>query len=75
MNHPFNQPVRLPGLTLRLRSGQAPGVGSGLILSGVFSLDLKNRVCRCRMYQDDLTYKNYREKSRYLSYVSYVFLD
>jgi hypothetical protein len=51
-----NQPIRPPGLILRLRSGQAPGVclsinsrpraqprGSGLILSGVFLLRFKNR--------------------------------
>ena len=36
-----NQPIRLPGLILRLRSGQAPGVCSGLILSGAFYPDLK----------------------------------
>jgi hypothetical protein len=37
-----NQPIRLPGLILRLRSGQAPGVCSGLILSGVFTPILKS---------------------------------
>ncbi|MDO9124204.1 MAG: hypothetical protein Q7V12_07245, partial [Deltaproteobacteria bacterium] len=43
-----NQPIRLPGLILRLRSGQAPGVCSGLILSGAFYLDLKIGVWRRR---------------------------
>jgi hypothetical protein len=28
----INQPIRLPGLILRMCSGQAPGVCSGLIL-------------------------------------------
>jgi hypothetical protein len=36
-----NQPIRLPGLILRLPSGQAPGVCSGLILSGASYPDLK----------------------------------
>jgi hypothetical protein len=53
-----NQPIRLPGLILRLRSGQAargmpldklkaPSTprGSGLILSGAFYPDLKIGVC------------------------------
>ena len=47
----FNQPIRLPGLTLQLRSGQAPGVCSGLILSGAFYPDLKIGVWRRRTYQ------------------------
>jgi hypothetical protein len=46
-----NQPIRLPGLILQLRSGQAPGVCSGLILSGAFYPDLKIGVWRRRTYQ------------------------
>ena len=49
-----NQPIRLPGLILRLRSGQAPGVCSGLILSGAFYPDLKIGVWRRRTYQQKL---------------------
>jgi len=47
----INQPIRLFGLILRLRSGQAPGVCSGLILSGAFYPDLKIGVWRRRTYQ------------------------
>jgi hypothetical protein len=39
-----NQPIRLPGLILRLRSGQAPGICSGLILSGAFPSTLLGMV-------------------------------
>jgi hypothetical protein len=46
-----NQPIRLPGLILRLGSGQAPGVCSGLILSGAFYPDLKIGVWRRGTYQ------------------------
>src|SRR4030042_7053114 len=48
---PKYQPIRLPDLILRLRSGQAPGVCSGLILSGTFYPDLKIGVWRRRTYQ------------------------
>jgi len=41
-------PSTIPGLILRLRSGQAPGVCSGLILSGAAYPDLKIGVCRRR---------------------------
>src|SRR4030042_339046 len=52
---PKYQPIRLPDLILRLRSGQAPGVCSGLILSGAFYPDLKIGVWRRRTYQNVLT--------------------
>jgi len=40
-------PSAIPGLILRLRSGQAPGVCSGLILSSAFDPALKAGVwCR-----------------------------
>jgi hypothetical protein len=67
-----NQPIRLPGLILRLRSGQAPRVclsinsrpraqprGSGLILSGAFHPDLKIGVWRRRTYQIQISNKGY----------------
>jgi hypothetical protein len=49
-------PSNIPGLILRLRSGQAPGVCSGLILSGAFYPALKAGVWRRRSIKKNLRF-------------------